>query len=168
MPKQDWTINTGAAYAGEQYGLATTNSQRLTFNTEAVMSTFGVAVVEGSKARTCKAGNGGGTILGFTMRELKYEAAKRPSDGTVLLPVGTPLGVMLEGAVMVKLKTAITDRNVGINAAGEVGGVADGFVAAKNVFAIEYPAAAGDVIPVMVMMTPAGAAALAAAEAPAK
>lgn len=166
MPKQDWNINTEAAYAGEQYGLATTNSQRLTCNTEAEMSSFGIAVVRGSKERTCKPGHAAGVVYGITMRQLNKEAAKRPSDGTVLLPVGTPMGVMLEGAITVKLKTPITDKTIYVNAAGEFGGAGAGFTKAVNVEAIEYPAAAGKVVGVMVIMVPGTAAPASASEQP--
>lgn len=151
MPKQDFTINTGEAYAGEQYGLATTNSQRLTYSTDAEMSAYGLAVSQGAKSNTIKVGlTAAGAILGITMRELKLESKTRPSDGTVLIPKGQPLGVMLEGPIMVKLKTAITDANIGVSAAGEFGGVAATYFAASNVKALRYPAAAGDVIPVYV------------------
>lgn len=151
MPKQDFTINTGEAYAGEQYGLATTNSQRLTFNADADMSHYGLAVVQGAAANSCKVGlTEKGSILGITMRELKLESRTRPGDGTVLIPKGYPLGVMLEGPIMVKLKTAITDATVGVSAAGEFGGVAATYFEAENVKALRYPASAGDVIPVYV------------------
>ena len=71
MPKQEWSINTGEAYAGEQYGLATTNSQRLTYSTDAEMSAYGLAVVQGAKSNTIKVGlTEKGSILGITMREL--------------------------------------------------------------------------------------------------
>ena len=151
MPKQKWSINTGEAYAGEQYGLATTNSQRLTYSTDAEMSAHGLAVVQGAKSNTIKVGlTGIGSILGITMRELKLESKTRPGDGTVLIPKGYPLGVMLEGPIMVKLKTAITDATVGVSAAGEFGGVAATYFEAKNVKALRYPASAGDVIPVYV------------------
>lgn len=149
-PIQDWNINTGTAYAGEQYGLATTNSQRLTYNTEATMTEYGLAVKLGAKANTIVVGHDSGEILGVTMREIKLEQAKRPGDGTIGIPVGQPLGVMLEGPINVKLKTAITDKNVGISADGHFGGVATGYTKATNVVALEYPAAAGDVIPVMI------------------
>lgn len=151
MPKQDFTINTGDAYAGEQYGLATTNSQRLTYNTDAEMSHYGLAVVQGVASNTIKVGlTAKGSILGITMRELKLESRTRPGDGTVLIPKGQPLGVMLEGPIMVKLKTAITDAAIGVSAAGEFGGVAATYFEADNVKALRYPAAAGDVIPVYV------------------
>lgn len=151
MPKQDWNINTKEAYAGEQYGLATTNSQRLTYSTDAEMSAYGLAVVQGAKDNTIKVGlTAEGPILGITMRELKLESRTRPSDGTVLIPVGQPLGVMLEGPIMVKLKAAITDEAIGVSATGEFGGVAASYFAATNVKALRFPAAAGDVIPVYV------------------
>ncbi len=75
MPKQDWSINTGAAYAGEQYGLATTNSQRLTFNAEAEMANFGLAVVQGTASNQVKPGiEADGTVLGITMRQINIES----------------------------------------------------------------------------------------------
>ena len=150
MPKQDWNINTKPAYAGEQYGLATTNSQRLTYSTDAEMSVYGLAVQQGAASNTIKVGHDTGRVLGVTMRELKLESKTRPGDGTVLIPKGQPLAVMLEGAVVVKLKTAITDANIGVSAAGEFGGVASGYTKAVNIVALEYPASAGDVIPVMI------------------
>lgn len=152
MPKQDWSINTKEAYAGEQYGLATTNSQRLTFSTDAAMTHFGLAVQQGVADNTIKVGHNAGEVLGITMRQLNLEAATRPSDGTVAIPKGWPLGVMLEGPIMVKLVTAITDANIGISATGEFGGVASGYTQATNVRALRFPAAAGDVIPVYVAM----------------
>lgn len=151
MPKQEWSINTGEAYAGEQYGLATTNSQRLTYNTDAEMSAYGLAVVQGAKSNTIKVGlTAAGSILGITMRELKLESKTRPGDGTVLIPKGQPLGVMLEGPIMVKLKTAISSDAIGVSATGEFGAVDSTHFAADNVKALRYPAAAGDVIPVYV------------------
>lgn len=151
MPKQEWSINTGEAYAGEQYGLATTNSQRLTYSTDAEMSAYGLAVVQGAKSNTIKVGlTAAGSILGITMRELKLESKTRPGDGTVLIPKGQPLGVMLEGPITVKLKTAITNATVGVSASGEFGAVDSTYFEAKNVKALKYPAAAGDVIPVYV------------------
>ena len=151
MPVQTWSINTGEAYAGEQYGLATTNSQRLTYNVDAEMSEYGVAVQQGVASNTIKVGHNAGEILGITMRELKLESKTRPGDGTVLIPKGQPLAVMMDGPVMVKLVTAITDANIGISATGGFGGVAAGsYTKATNVKALRFPAKAGDVIPVMV------------------
>lgn len=152
MPKQDWSINTGEAYAGEQYGLATTNSQRLTYSTDAEMSEYGVAVQQGVAANTIKPGHAAGEILGVTMREIKLESKTRPGDGTVLIPKGQPLAVMLEGPVMVQLKTAITSASIGISAAGAFGGVDSTYVKATNVKALRWPAAIGDVVPVMVSL----------------
>lgn len=153
MPVQTWSIETGKAYAGEQYGLATTNSQRLTYSLEEAQSHYGVAVQQGAAANTIKAGHVSGEILGVTMRENKQESRTRPGDGTILLPVGTPLTVMLDGPVMVKLETAITDEVVGVSATGLFGGVGAGYTQATNVRALRWPAAAGEVIPVMVNKT---------------
>lgn len=152
MPKQDWNINTAPAAAGDVYGLAFTNSQRLTYMTEAVMTAFGVAVVPGAKARTIKAGHVSGNILGVTMRQNVLEANTRPSDGTVRIPVNQPLSVMLSGPINVMLQTAITDENVGVSAVGLFGGVGGDYTKAVNAKALKYPAAAGDVIPVMIDM----------------
>lgn len=155
MPKQDWSINTGAAYAGEQYGLATTNSQRLTFNAETEMANFGLAVVQGTASNQVKPGIAAdGTVLGITMRQLNLESATRPGDGTVAIKAGWPLGVMLSGPIMVKLVTAITDKNIGVSATGQFGGVDGTYTAATNLTALRYPAAAGDVIPVMINVVP--------------
>lgn len=154
MPKQDWTINTGEAYAGEQYGIVTTNSQRLTYSTEVEMSHYGLAVQQGAAYNTIKLGSDAGVVLGITMRELKLESRTRPGDGTVLIPVGQPLGVMLSGPIMVKLVTAITDVTIGVSATGEFGGVDATYIEALNLKALKYPAAAGDVIPVMINVLP--------------
>lgn len=151
MPKQDWSINTGNAYAGEVYGLAFTNSQRLTYSTDAEMTKYGLAVQQGAASNTIKVGHDTGAILGITMRETKLESKTRPGDGTILIPKGQPLAVMLDGPIMVKLVTGITDANIGISATGEFGGVASGYTKAVNVKPLKYPAAAGDVIPVMVV-----------------
>lgn len=150
MPKQDWNINTREAYAGEQYGLATTNSQRLTYNTEAEMSHYGLAVVQGAADNTIKVGQVDGQILGITMRDIKLMSKTWPGNGEILIPVGQPLGVMLSGPIMVKLVTAISDKTVAVNADGGFGGVGAGFVAVDNIQALRYPAAAGDVVPVMI------------------
>jgi len=150
MPLQEWNINTGNAYAGEQYGMATTNSQRLTFNLEVAQDQYGLAVQKGAKSNTIKSGSDAGHVLGVTMRENKLESKTRPGDGTIGIPVGYPIGVMLEGAIMVKLATAITDENVGVAPTGLFGGVAGAYVKATNVVALKYPAAAGDVIPVLI------------------
>lgn len=152
MPVQTWSINTGTAYAGEQYGLATTNSQRLTYSVEAEMSEYGIAVQQGAAFNTVKVGHDAGEILGITMREIKLESKTRPGDGTVLIPKGQPLAVMLEGPVMVKLVTPITDSNIGISATGGFGGVAADYTKATNVKALKYPADAGEVVPVMVSL----------------
>lgn len=150
MPNQDWNINTGAAYAGEQYGLATTNSQRLTYNAEAAMTAYGLAVKQGTKSNQCKVGSDSGEILGITMREIKLESKTRPGNGQIDIYEGYPLGVMLEGAINVQLVTAITDANIGISSTGTFGGVASGYTKATNVKALKFPANAGDVIPVMI------------------
>lgn len=152
MPKQDWNINTKEAYAGEQYGLATTNSQRLTYNAGVEMSAYGIAVKQGASDREILPGSVSGQILGVTMRELKLESRTRPSDGTVLIPKGQPLAVMLEGPVVVKLETAITDSSIGVSPDGGFGGVGGNYTKATNVKALSYPAAAGDVVPVMITM----------------
>ena len=153
MPKQDWNINTQPAAAGDVYGLAFTNSQRLTYSTEAAMTVYGVAVIQGAAANTIKAGMTNGAILGITMRENKLESNTRPGDGTVLIPKGQPLAVMLDGPINVRLKTAITsDGKVGVSAAGEFGGIDSTYVACVNVKPLRYPAAAGTVVPVMVVM----------------
>lgn len=155
MPKQDWSINTGAAYAGEQYGLATTNSQRLTFNAETEMANFGLAVVQGTASNQVKPGIGvDGTVLGITMRQLNLESATRPGDGTVAIKAGWPLGVMLSGPIMVKLVTAITGKDIGVSATGQFGGVGADYTKATNLTALRYPAAAGDVVPVMINVVP--------------
>lgn len=148
MPIQDFSVNTLPAAAGDMYGLATTYSQRLTYNTEAPMTAYGVAVQQGAKSNTIKAGAAAGVVLGITMRENKLEAAKRPSDGTIGIPVGYPLAVMLSGAINVKLKTAITGKAIGVSAAGEFGAVDVTYIACENVEALAWPAAAGDVIAV--------------------
>lgn len=150
MPKQDWNINTKEAYAGEQYGLATTNSQRLTYNAGAEMSAYGVAVKQGATDKEIVAGHNAGEILGITMREIKLESRTRPGDGTILIPKGQPLGVMLEGPIMVKLATAIDSATVGVSAAGAFGKVDSTYIEATNVKALRWPAAAGDVVPVYV------------------
>lgn len=150
MPKQDWNINTKEAYAGEQYGLATTNSQRLTYNAGEEMSAYGIAVKQGASDVEVLAGHENGQVLGVIMRELKLESRTRPGDGSVLIPVKQPLGVMLEGPITVKLETAITDASVGVSAKGGFGGVAGDYTKATNVKALRYPAAAGDVVPVFI------------------
>lgn len=152
MPKQDFNINTGFAAAGDVYGLAFTNSQRLTFKAEAEMSAYALAVVKGATSDTCKVGNDSGEILGVTMRQNVLESKTRPGDGTITIPKGHPLAVMLEGPINVVAKTAITSEEVGISATGEFGGVATGYTKATNVKALKYPVAAGDVFPVMVIM----------------
>ena len=132
MPKQEWSINTGAAYAGEQYGLATTNSQRLTYNAEVEMANFGLAVIQGTESNQVKLGAPvAGQILGVTMRQINIESATRPGDGTVAIKPGWPLGVMVSGPIMVKLVTAITDENVGVSAVGQFGGVDATYLALK-------------------------------------
>lgn len=152
MPKQDFTINTGEAYAGEQYGLATTNSQRLTFSTDAAMTAYGLAVQQGVADNTIKVGSDSGRVLGVTMRQINLESATRPGDGSVAIPKGWPLGVMLEGPIMVKLVTAITDEEIGVSATGTWGGVDSTYTKAVNVRALRFPAPAGAVVPVMITM----------------
>lgn len=153
MPVQDWNINTQPAAAGDVYGLAFTNSQRLTFNAEVAMSVYGVAVQRGAAARSIKPGLNGTEILGVTMRENKLESRTRPGDGTVLIPVGQPLAVMMSGPINVLLKTAITGEVVGVNANGEFGAVGGDFKQVTNAKFIDYPASAGDVVPVMLTLT---------------
>lgn len=154
MPKQDWNINTQPAAAGDVYGLAFTNSQRLTFNTEVAMTKYGVAVKQGAASNTIAAGHDTGQILGVTIRENKLEAATRPSDGTVGIPVGQPLAVMMSGPINVLLKTAITSADIGVNTAGEFGGVAGAYTACTNASSLVWPAAAGTVVPIMIVMVP--------------
>lgn len=154
MPKQDWTINTLPAAAGDVYGLAFTNSQRLTYSTEAPHTHYGLGVVQGAADNTIKLGlTASADLLGITMRENKLESATRPGDGTVLIPKGQPLAVMLDGPINVLLKTATTDATIGVNAAGEFG-VGAGYFTVNNVRALRFPAAAGTVVPVMVVMQP--------------
>lgn len=152
MPKQDFNINTKSAAAGDVYGLAFTNSQRLTYITEDAQTAYGLAVQQGAKANTIKVGSDAGEVLGVTMRQNIVESARRPGDGSLVLVAGTPLAVMLDGPINVKLNTAINSADIGINAKGEFGGVADGYTKATNIKALEYPAAAGDVVAVMVVM----------------
>lgn len=152
MPKQDFNINTGFAAAGDVYGLAFTNSQRFTYKAEAEMGAYALAVVKGATSDTCKVGNSEGEILGITMRQNVLESKTRPGDGSIVIPKGHPLAVMIEGPINVVAKTAITSEEVGISAAGEFGGVATGYTKATNVKALKYPVAAGDVFPVMVVM----------------
>lgn len=155
MPVQEWRINTREAYAGEQYGLATTNSQRLTYNAEVDMLNFGLAVIQGTNANQVKLGAPvGGQILGVTMRQINIESATRPGNGTVNIKAGWPLGVMVSGPIMVKLVTAITDENIGVSATGQFGGVDGTYLAVDNVKALRWPAAAGDVVPVMINVLP--------------
>lgn len=156
MPVQEWSINTGKAYAGDQYGLATTNSQRLTYSTDAEQSHYGLAVQQGVADNTIKVGHDAGRVLGITMRQNVLESKTRPGDGTILIPKGQPLGVMLEGAINVLLTTAITDANIGVNPQGLFGAVATGgtgnavYTKAANIVALRFPAAAGEVVPVMI------------------
>lgn len=150
MPVQDFNINIGYGYAGEQYGMATTNSTRLTYNLDAAQDQYGLAVQQGVASNTIKVGHDTGVVLGITMRENKLESKTRPGDGTIGIPKGYPIGVMLEGTILVKLVTAITDANIGVSATGTFGGVAAGYTKAVNITALKFPAAAGDVIPVLI------------------
>lgn len=154
MPKQDFNINTGFAAAGDVYGLAFTNSQRFTYKAEAEMGAYALAVVKGATSDSCKVGNSEGEILGITMRQNVLESRTRPGDGTIVIPKGHPLAVMLEGPINVVAKTAVAGEDVYINdTTGEIGGSAGaGYTKATNVKAIKYPVAAGDVFPVMVIM----------------
>lgn len=162
MPVQDWNINTGNAYAGEQYGLATTNSQRLTFSIEdaAGQSHYGLAQAPGAKDNTCKLGTVKvgelNYILGVSMREIKLESRTRPGDGTILIQKGYPIGVMLSGPIMVKLAAPIAaDKVIHVDAKGQFGGatLADS-VEVANVVPLRFPATTGDVIPVMINVLP--------------
>lgn len=156
MPAQKFQINTDKAYAGIQYGLATTNSQRLTYSTESAMTTFGLGVVQGSKEKTCKLGqNEDGTILGITMRQDNIESATRPGDGTVGLKVDTPMGVMIQGPINIKVKTAVAGKEIGMNPeTGEFGGVDATYILVTNLEMLEYPLAAGEVGGVMINVFP--------------
>lgn len=154
MPVQDWSVNTKKGAAGEMYGIATTNSQRLTRSVEAEQNVYGLCVQEGAAANTVKVGLDDGFAFGVTMRENKLESAKRPGDGTVLIPKGQPLAIMVSGPINILAKTAISGKEVGVNSKGEFGGVGGDYVAVKNIQAIEYPIAAGDVGAVMVNVLP--------------
>ncbi|QHJ79817.1 MAG: hypothetical protein [Caudoviricetes sp.] len=154
MPKQDWNINTGTGAAGDVYGLAFTNSQRFTYCLDADLKAYGLGVQQGVRSDTVKIGANAGQVLGITMRQNVNESATRPGDGTVLLKAGSAQAVMVEGPIQVKLKTAITDRTIGVSATGEFGKVDATYIECTNVTAMKYPAAAGDVIPVMVYLTP--------------
>lgn len=167
MPKQDWSINTGEAYEGEMYGLAATNSQRFTYLVEGSMTRYGMGVQVGTSYNHIKLGAKSGKVLGITLRENKQESATRPGDGTVLLKEGTPLAVMLEGGVVVKLDTAITGEDIGCSDSGTFGAVDATHIKCVNVKALKYPAAAGDVIPVLVSMSPFDAASAPAVKTPA-
>lgn len=151
MPVQDFRINTKPAHAGDMYGLATTNSQRLTYNTEEAQTAYGLAVKQGKTSDSITLGaEETGEILGITMRENKLEANKRPSDGTIGIPKGQPLAVMLSGPINVRFVTGINSKEVGINAKGEFGAVGGEFKVCPNVHALEYPVTSGEVGAVMV------------------
>lgn len=152
MPVQTWSVNTQPAVAGEMYGLATTNSQRLTYSAEAKMERYGLPVKQGSKANLCAIGQeADGSILGITMRSDKLESATRPGDGTVLIPALQPLAVMLSGPINILATAAITGKDVGVNpATGEFGAPGGSYVKVPNLTMIEYPLAAGSVGAVMV------------------
>lgn len=154
MPLQEWSINTGTGVAGDVYGLAFTNSQRFSYGLDADLKAYGLGVQQGARSDTVKVGAVAGQVLGITMRQNVNEAATRPSDGTVLLKKGSIQAVMLEGPIQVVLKTAITSKAIGVSATGEFGGVDSTYIECTNVTSLKYPAAAGDVIPVMIYLTP--------------
>jgi len=159
MPNQDWSINTGSGVAGDVYGLAFTNSQRFSYGIDVPMSAFGIGVQKGARSDTVTVGADAGVLLGITMRQNVTESATRPGNGTVNLVVGTVMGVMLDGPIQVVLESPVVDGNIGVSAAGTFGGVDATHLACTNVRALKFPAAIGDVIPVMVYMTPTAIAA---------
>lgn len=151
MPVQDFRINTRPAHAGDMYGLATTNSQRLTYNVEEAQTAYGLAVKQGKTSDAITLGaEDDGSILGITMRENKLEANKRPSDGKIGIPKGQPLAVMISGPINVRFVTGIAGKEVGVNSKGEFGTVGGDFKVCPNVQALEYPITAGEVGAVMV------------------
>ena len=104
MPVQDYKINTRDAVEGQMYGLQQTRADIQTGFAEDVGGVgFGKAVQYGAGERGYKKGTAKAHIAGITVRQIDREAAKRPSDGTILFRKGDTLPVMSDGRIVVKV-----------------------------------------------------------------
>ena len=107
MPVQDYKINTRDAVEGQLYGLQQTRADIQTgFAEDANGVGFGKAVQYGVGERGYKKGSAVAHIAGITIRQIDREAAKRPSDGTIVFRKGDTLPVCSDGRVVVKVTDA--------------------------------------------------------------
>ncbi len=165
MPiNQTFNINTGNAYAGQEYGLRTAMDIRTvvdareTAATACQMGLAAVAVAGTDRGVQGLAGasTAGDRCYGIIVRQVNHEAANIPStDGIMGLNEGDVLGLMVDGAIMVELGAAVTrDQTIGQRADGTWGPAA----AFINVVALQA-GAAGDVVPAHIFSVAAPAAA---------
>lgn len=157
MPVQDYKINTRDAVEGQLYGLQQTRADIQTgFAEDADGIGFGKAVQYGAGERGYKKGSTAAHIAGITIRQIDREAAKRPSDGTVVFRKGDTLPVCSDGRVVVK----VTDAGQAVHGAKvfvhEVNGTfavaasADHIEASNVVWGVKKTVAAGDLLHVVI------------------
>lgn len=152
MPiSQPYNINIDKAYEGMVYGLRTAMSIRTVEATD-LLAKFGGAVeakadtVRGIQAPAA-AVVADSACYGILVRQINHEAATRPSNGDMAVRVGDVLGMLVEGEIMVKLKSAVArDAAVGFD---KDTGTWESGTAYSNVVALQA-GAAGDVIPVRI------------------
>lgn len=155
---QDYNINTGNAYEGMVYGLRTAMDIR---TVEDARLTDANATKAGKAAKAVAdtvrgvefagATVAGHSCYGIIVRQINHEAATRPSNGEMAYVKGDLLGLLTDGAIMVKLKSAVKrDALVGMEADGTWSTAA----AFSNVKALQA-GAAGDVVPVRIFIVAA-------------
>ena len=142
MPIQDFKIYTDNAYNGQVSNSA--NSTIVTGIMEADLE-MGRAVKRGSKPGTV-AGAGEANVFGVAIRDLNWEAAHRPSDGTTVLKKGNNASILRQGYINLKVTAgaAVAGKAVHVIASdGKFAGT--GGVACTNV-TWEGNGAAGSIV----------------------
>lgn len=157
MPVQEYHINTRNEVEGQLYGLQQTRADIQTgFAEDANGIPFGKAVKVGAGPRGFLLGAAGAHVDGIVLRQIDREAAKRPSDGTVVFRKGDSLPVCSDGRVVVKVMDAgaiVRGQKVFVHQANGTFHVATGagLVEASNVvWGTGKTAAVGDLVHVVI------------------
>lgn len=157
MPVQAYNINTRDAVEGQLYGLQQTRADIQTgFAEDADGVGFGKAVQYGAGERGYKKGSAVAHIAGITIRQIDREAAKRPSDGTVVFRKGDTLPVCSDGRVVVKVADAgqaVHGAKVFVHKVDGTFAIAtsaDHIEASNVVWGVKKTVAAGDLLHVVI------------------
>lgn len=157
MPVQDYKINTRDAVEGQLYGLQQTRADIQTgFAEDTDGVGFGKAVQYGVGERGYKKGSALPHVAGITIRQIDREAAKRPSDGTVVFRKGDTLPVCSDGRVVIKVLDAgqaVHGAKVFVHKVDgtfAVAGTANHVEASNVVWGVNKTVAAGDLLHVVI------------------